>query len=1014
MECPFIARMTRTGFQMGALAATLGIAWTLGAASLRAQSLPAAPDADGAANAARLEDTRVAQIRIVSESGKLVDEAPAGLPLRIGEPYDAQAVRDTIRYLHRTGRFSDIRAEASTAENGQTLLTFVVTENYYVNQVRILGLIEPPGEGVALSSLRLTLGEAYRESKVDDALARLRETLRDEGFYNPEIRVETAPNVQTRQMDVTVLVTPGERAHIGEISVSNQTDFTDQRLLGKAKLKPNKDVTSERLNRGAERARNYLVKKGYLDAHVALRRGELDTQKLLVPISVDFIAGPKVVVEVAGAKIPNKELRAMLPIYQEGDVDEDLLQEGRRNIRAYLERQGYFDSVVTFNISLDAAKNEQRIVYDIQRGQRRRLVGVEFAGNTFPTDLLRSRLRIQPAAFLAPGIYNQRLVEASESSIRDMLVANGYRHARVRTEVLENYNGKAEDILVKFHIQEGSLAVIREFQLEGNTSLTTEYLLENAIDYTEGQPYSEYNIVSDRNNVLAHYYNEGFPEAQFEATAEEIGADKMRVTYRITEGRQIKIEDVLIDGYQHTRRNVISREVRLTPGGPLRQRDLLESQRQLYNLGIFSRVQIAPQNPDGTETAKTMVVLVEEAKRYTMAYGGGFEIQRLGSSTDPTGSEFRLSPRALFEIAKANFAGRAHTLALKTRASSLQGRALLSYSAPKILGRDDLSLLLTGLADKTRDVRTFTSQRYEYSVQLNQQVQLDRQVQLPGSRFFDKSTFLYRYAYRRVLVDPDSLKVSQQEIPLFSQPTKISLFGITWIRDQRRTDPTDPDRGSFINADASVAAERLGSSASFARFFLQHSSYHRIGRRLIFARSARLGLQEPLGDTTLDDIPLPERFFAGGGNSLRGFGLNQAGPRHSLTTGTMEATGFPVGGLAMLVFNQELRFPIPRLPYVGDKLGGALFYDAGNVFKRADKITFRLRPTAADIQSGDLAFFSHTIGVGFRYATPVGPVRLDIGYLLNPPEFRVQPPMGVETRQRLPRLQFFFSIGSIF
>jgi outer membrane protein assembly factor BamA len=263
-------------------------------------------------------------------------------------------------------------------------------------------------------------------------------------------------------------------------------------------------------------------------------------------------------------------------------------------------------------------------------------------------------------------------------------------------------------------------------------------------------------------------------------------------------------------------------------------------------------------------------------------------------------------------------------------------------------------------------------------------------------------------------VDPDSLKVSQQEIPLFSQPTKISLFGITWIRDRREEDPTDPYRGNFINADASIAAKNLGSSASFARFFFQHSSFYRLRRNLVLARSARLGLQEPLGDTVLDEIPLPERFFAGGGNSLRGFGLNQAGPRHSLTTGTLEATGFPVGGLAMLVFNQELRFPMPRLPWVGDKLGGALFYDAGNVFKRADKITFRWQPTAADIQSGDLSFFSHTIGVGVRYATPVGPLRVDIGYLLNPPEFRVQPPMGLETRQRLPRLQFFFSIGSIF
>lgn len=1011
MKGPSNAPMTPTRFRWPHLAAVLLAQFCFVAAPTFAQSPEPAPNAPVALPSP--EQSQVARVRLVSAGGQVL-QLPPGMPLETGATYDAQKVRDAIRYLYRTGRFSDIRVEATPVANGEIQLDFVVTENYYINEVSVLGLREPPSPAVALSALRLNLGEIYSPDKVDEGLQRLREVFREEGFYNPDIRVETAPDQQTRQINIIVHTQPGQRARIGQITVTNQTGFTDKKLLDKANLETGKEATSQRLDRAAERARNYLIKQGYLDAHVAVRRGEFQPQEVLVPLTVEFNAGPKVIVDVVGTKIPKDDLRGLLPIYQEHDVDQDLLIEGRRNIRAYLERQGYFDSIVDYSITPDAVKNEQHIIYTIERGPKRKLVGFEMVGNTFPTEFLRSRVRIQPAAFLAPGIFSQRLLEDSEQSIRALLQAQGYRDAQVRSEVIEGYQNDPENIFVRFHVEEGSQTRISEFRLEGNNAIATDFLLAEAIDYTEGQPYSEFNIASDRNNILAHYFNEGFPEARFEAQVDEIGPNQMRVTYQIFEGRQVRIEDILLDGYQHTRREVIAREVTLAPGGPLRQEDLLESQRQLYNLGIFSRVQIAPQNPQGTETAKTMVVLVEEAKRYTMAYGGGFEVQRLGSADDPTASDVRFSPRGLFEISKANFAGRAHTVGLKLRASSLQGRALVTYGAPKFMGHNDLSLLITGLGDKTRDVRTFSSQRYEYSAQLNHFIRLERDVKLPTARFFDKSTFLYRYAYRRVLVDPESLRVSQQEIPLFSQPTKISLFGVTWIRDQRREDPTDPDRGNFINADASIAMKSIGSSASFARFFLQHSSYHRINRRLVFARSARLGLQEPLGNTVLDDIPLPERFFAGGGNSLRGFGLNQAGPRHSLTTGTLEATGFPVGGLAMVVFNQELRFPFPRLPYVGDKLGGAIFYDGGNVFRRADKFTLRWKPSEADIQSGDLAFFSHTIGIGFRYGTPVGPVRLDIGYLLNPPEFRVQPPMMGETRERLPRLQFFFSIGSIF
>jgi outer membrane protein assembly factor BamA len=271
------------------------------------------------------------------------------------------------------------------------------------------------------------------------------------------------------------------------------------------------------------------------------------------------------------------------------------------------------------------------------------------------------------------------------------------------------------------------------------------------------------------------------------------------------------------------------------------------------------------------------------------------------------------APRGIFEVTKLNLSGRADSLSLKLRGSTLQGRALLGYSAPNTLANPRLSFQATTFVEKTQDINTFTESRYEASVQLTDQVS-------------PRTTLLYRYSFRKILVS--NLNIPPEEIPLFQQPTLVSEFGASWIRDTRNN-PADASKGWLNSADFAIADTYLGSSASFIRFLYQNSSYHPIKRRFSFARSFRFGVLAPYRDTVSLTfpaptqvppprvIPLPERLFAGGGTSLRGFALNQAGPRDSIT-------GFPVGGQALLVFNQEFRFPM-RLPFLGTRLGGTLF-----------------------------------------------------------------------------------------
>ncbi len=983
------------------------------------------------------EDQRVVAIRIVSDSGEVLAENPAGLPLQSGQTFSSEAVRESLRQLYRTGRYADLRAETQPADGGLQL-DFIVRQNYYVNLVHVVGLREPPGEPLALASLRLGLGEAFRENDLKEALDRLRQTLREEGLYQVQLAYDLSPQPETRQMDITVRVAPGPRARLSAITLRNHTEFPDSELLGRTRLKPGRELTSARLERAAERLRGFLVRRDHLGARVSVRRGEYDPGANRVPLEIELTADPRVRVEVTGAKIPSRELRKMVPIYQEGAVDEDLLQEGRRAIRDYLEREGYSDVQVRYSIvpaSAETAKqkgargapaNRQVIHYQVERRGRHRLVGVAFVGNQyFSDDLLHSRLRLVPAALASRGRFSRRLMEDDATSIRELYIANGYSEARVRSELVDDYKGKKGDLLVRFHIEEGLQTRVAELKLEENKTISSDDLLA-VIGSTPGQPYSEFGVSGDRDNILALYYNEGFPEARFAATVEDapsgvekmepsgaplagspttpaVQAHRVRLTYHIVEGRQLNVARVLVGGYEHTRADVVERQVQVKAGEPLREGEVVETQRRLYNLGVFSRVSIAPQNPAGSDTAKTVAVLVEEAKRYTLGYGFGVEVQRLGGAGDPVNGVLRASPRGLLEISKANLTGRADTLSFKVRASTFQGRALLSYVAPNTLGRPALSLQLTGFADKTRDILTFTSTRYEGTAQLAQRVSL-------------VTSLLYRYSFRKVLVDAGSLRISADQVPLFSQPTRVSLFGATWFRE-RRDNPADATRGDFNNVDVSLAGKPIGSSASFLRVVVQNSTFHPFKRRFVFARSVRFGVQTPLGDTLPREIPLPERFFAGGGSSLRGFGLNQAGPRDSVT-------GFPVGGQAMLIFNQELRFPM-RLPFVGSRLGGTLFYDAGNIFSRLGRVTLRAVPPSP----ADLNYFSHTVGFGIRYATPIGPVRIDLAYQLNAASFcaagptlppGTPPPPGPpgcaagQTLARLPRFQFFFNFGSTF
>jgi outer membrane protein assembly complex protein YaeT len=516
--------------------------------------------------------------------------------------------------------------------------------------------------------------------------------------------------------------------------------------------------------------------------------------------------------------------------------------------------------------------------------------------------------------------------------------------------------------------------------------------LRSVLQSTAGQPFSEANIVADRDILLSYYYNNGYPDASFDWTQTPgSAANRVDLTYTVRTGSRRFVRNVLVRGLETTRPSLVDRRVTLRPGDPISQNKIAESQQKLYDLGVFSKVQTAIQNPDGDEDNKYVLFDVDEGNRYSFNAGIGAQLGRIGGGVttfdEPAGTT-GFSPRISLGISRLNLFGLARTLSLQTRFSTIEQRALMSYTAPQLGGDENLTLTVSGLFDVSRDIRTFAARRWEGSIQLAQRLTRANSVQ-------------YRFTYRRVNIS--DLVISPELIPLFSQPERVGLISTTFIQD-RRDDPINSHRGIYNTVDAGIALGHLGSETQFTRLLLRNSTYHPIGKDIVIARTLQFGWIQRIGG--LPDIPLAERFFAGGATSNRAFPDNQAGPRDL-------ETGFPLGGNALLMHSTELRFPL-----IGDNLGGVLFHDMGNVYSDVRNISFRFRQR--DFQ--DFNYMVHGFGFGIRYRTPIGPIRVDFSLSPDAPRFfgfqgtfdQLLAGQGKLTHQKINAFQFHFSLGQTF
>ncbi|HEX9256180.1 MAG TPA: POTRA domain-containing protein [Candidatus Angelobacter sp.] len=952
-----------------------------------------------------LQGLKVASIQIHSPGVEDPGTLLLVLPQKVNEPLDKYKVRQSVQALYNTGRFAEIQVEAQRNSSGEIALIFDARANYFFGSILAEGSVARPSDSQLVNASKINLGEQFTEEKISVGIEGMKRTLQENGYYQATIKPYYEWDSHNQQVNVQFVVDRGKPARIGVVNVMGDPGYSAEEVRNIAKLRSGNSISAARLTGALRRLRKRYQKQERLEAQVTMTQRVYHPETNLLDYTFEINRGPVVDVKVEGASLRRGQLKSLVPVFEESAVDDDLLNEGARNIRDYFQSKGFFDVQVTYEQKQDPGTERRDVIFHIARNQRHKLADLALHGNHyFRKEDLREQMVMQPAGgLLLYGLFSQSILSRDVQSIENLYRNNGFLQVKVTPEVQDNY-GKRGHIRVQLNINEGPQTVVGKLSIEGNDALP-EGQVRGMITASEGQPYSDSIVISDQSAILNEYYNLGFPKVRFDYTTqpEADNPNRVDVSYKITEGPQVFVDKVLTAGLNYTRPFVVEREIKIGAGDRMSQSQMLDSQRRLYDLGIFNEVGVAVQNPEGDATSKKVNFQLSESRRYTFNYGLGLEVQTgqpVGGTSNPQGGT-GVSGRVSFDVTRLNFRGRGHTITLKTRYGNLEKLGLIGYGAPRLFDSQKLTLDFTAFYQQTNDVSTFTSTRLEGSASIKEE--LNR-----------ATTLLYRFIYRRV--STSNLVIDPNLVPLFSQAVRVGLPDFSYIRDTR-DNPIESIKGTFNTFDLGVASGIFGSQTNFTRVVVQNSSYYQFHkRRWVFARSTRIGVEEPFAST--DFAPLPERFFAGGSTSHRGFGINQAGPR-DLTS------GFPLGGEALFLNNLELRTPPLPLPLVGNNLSAVLFHDMGNVFSTAGDMansifkfsqpnrSLCLNPAAG---SCNFNYVSHAVGAGARYRTPIGPVSFDVGYNLNPPAFPISAPTppAVPSSQVLKHFNFFFNIGQTF
>jgi outer membrane protein insertion porin family len=926
------------------------------------------------------EGQNVVAVQIAGRPGSTSSQFASSFAQKAGQPFSKEEVDQTAAALKAATNCDAVRVQVEPDANGARVI-FVLEPAVY------FGIFEFPGSGRFNYSRLVQVANyptqtPFNAEDVEQDRIALVTFFQQQGYFQSEVTTEVKVDQQHGVANIVFHIKLGHQAKFGDIEiVDNKPEQAEPlthslqtlmaRLRGSA-IRPGHVYHYSTLNKANQYLQSQLQKQGFLGVEVKLAGAQYhaDTNRADIHFTVE--TGPATAVSIEGAHVWSWTRKSILPFYQGVSVDDESVEEGRQALMSYFQAKGFFD--VKVDAQLKTANTGKSIDYQISKEKKHKVSQVTVSGNAqLAGSDLTPHLTVEKSQLFSPGKFSDRLVRSSVNNLIAVYRSEGFSSVKITSKVM-NAGG---DIQVSFHVTEGPRDIVTSIKIEGADTYPEAEFAPGGLKLAAGQPYSQAHVQADRASIIAHYLQAGYLNSSFRETAAAVSksdSHHINVVYHIYEGPKVEAGELLTLGRDHTQQRLIDEDLSgIKTGTPLTESELLAAGSKLYDHpGVFDWAEVDPKRDINTQSTEDVLVKVHEATRNELTYGFGFEVINRGGSIPsgtvalpnlpPVGlpSGFKTSqatfygPRGTIQYTRNNVGGKGDSLSFTGFAGRLDQRGGAYYIVPRFLW-SQWKATSSFTAERDEENPIFSSQQELASSQL--QRDLDKAK---------KDTLFLRYSFSQTNLTRIEIP---DLVPARDRHVRLSTIAANFTRDTR-DNVMDEHKGILESLELDFNTTKLGSSVDFAKLTGQVAYYKQGFHNIVWANSLRIGLAQPFANSF---VPLSEEFFTGGGNSLRGFPLDSAGPqRPVLIVGDgCPSPGCPItvpdGGNELLLINSEARIPLS----IKKGLGIVVFYDGGNAFPNVGFHDFT-------------SLYSNNVGLGLRYATPVGPIRLDVGQNLNP------------------------------
>jgi outer membrane protein insertion porin family len=631
--------------------------------------------------------------------------------------------------------------------------------------------------------------------------------------------------------------------------------------------------------------------------------------------------GMKLVVRFEGnASVGDDDLMEVIDFDSADKIDEEVVDENASRILRDFHRRGFARAQVAPVVR--TADDVTEITFFIYEGKRYTVGDVKIrpAEGSLDNTLLEDLKGV--LSLQKGGLYNPDFIQEDEARISDFLKALGFQKA-VTEETGVEMKEESGDVNLLFLPRPGPRYTIGEIVIQGNTVMNTDTLI-GILGLKEGDPFNYVDLFEGRRRILNRYRERGYLSADLRLRTDLLNG-KVGIMIKVNEGSPSRIGKTVVRGNIDTKTEVILRELNYREGALADYRLFPELSKRLYETGLFSDVNIRMIEGEGEK--RDVVIDVKERKPGIFEFGLGY-------------SEYE-KMRGFLSLSYRNLQGMNRRVTSMLRLSKLKQMLSVSYHEPYLMGKKiRMNALLSGSYREERSLDTKKT-RYKVRKYLGE-ISVEKTL---TKRLQGKLTCSYSIV-NTFDVAPDVV-LSKEDTGTIG----ISAIMPALLYDTR-DDLFEPHKGILAGASLKIASRYLLGETDFVKLSIEGSLFRELTRNIVLALLVKTGLAEGFMDTT--DLPIVERFFLGGRNAVRGFPQDELGPKGE--------DGTPTGGNASFMTSIELRTKVWK------DLGLVFFFDAGNVWRRISDMDFNLRKTA---------------GIGIRYSTPVGPLRLDYGHKLD-------------------------------